>query len=86
VVSDIPHAAVAAEGGSRVDGLVTGRADDTHKAGREHSPAAPGRGTPVRVRAGRSSGLPPEARAGLMRAWLDILRERTGVEWIEAQR
>ena len=29
-------------------------------------------------------GLPKEARDGLMRAWIDILRERhPGVEWVE---
>ena len=64
---------------------MTGRADDTLKAGGEHSPAAPGSRIPVRVRAGGSPGLPPEARAGLMRAWLEILRERTGVEWVEVR-
>jgi hypothetical protein len=30
--------------------------------------------------------LPREAREGLMRAWLDILRERhPGVEWVAAE-
>jgi hypothetical protein len=34
-----------------------------------------------------SAGIPQEARDGLMRAWLEILRERhPGVEWVPAER
>jgi hypothetical protein len=43
-----------------------------------------GSGTGVRSRQRRR--LPREAREGLMRAWLEILRERhPGVDWLPTQ-
>jgi hypothetical protein len=42
-----------------------------------------GTGTTRRQRSGAMSRLPREAREGLMRAWLEILRERhPGTSWI----
>jgi hypothetical protein len=39
-----------------------------------------------RRRSGAMSRLPREARDGLMRAWLEILRERhPGVNWLPAE-